>query len=271
MQVEAQDTIAQHRPRHEAYLKEALRLRDKYKDQIAILVGFEAEWIRPSYAALIKELEEDANVDFFLGSVHHVHEIPTDYDKPMYHEARDAAGGSDERIFEDYYDSQHEMLLTVVPTVVAHFDVIRLLSDEPNQDPANMPGVWAKILRNLQLIQAQGGLLEINSSAIRKGLKEPYPVRRICQVRPAVFTSTVSLLIFDQEFIAIGGRFTLSDDSHGIAQVGLNYQRSIEYLKSLGVENVYYLERDVSDSRSALLQKPAPVAEMNVNAYPRTL
>jgi histidinol-phosphatase (PHP family) len=41
----------------------------------------------------------------------------------------------------------------------------------------------------------------------------------------------------------MGGKFTLSDDSHGIAQVGTNFGRAIEYLESLGVKEVYTFER----------------------------
>lgn len=41
----------------------------------------------------------------------------------------------------------------------------------------------------------------------------------------------------------MGGKFTMSDDSHGIAQVATNYGRGIEYLASLGVEEVWTLKR----------------------------
>lgn len=120
-------------------------------------------------------------VDFFIGSVHHVHEIPIDFDRTMYEKAREVAGG-EEKLFEDYFDAQAEMLLALNPRVVGHFDLIRLLSDEPNRDLKSMPGVWARVRRNLALIKEQRGLLEINSSALRKGLKEPYPGRAVCEV-----------------------------------------------------------------------------------------
>jgi hypothetical protein len=48
----------------------------------------------------------------------------------------------------------------------------------------------------------------------------------------------------------MGGRFTLSDDSHGVAQVGLNFERVLDYLKSLGVTELYYLERQEQDLRT---------------------
>jgi histidinol-phosphatase (PHP family) len=41
----------------------------------------------------------------------------------------------------------------------------------------------------------------------------------------------------------MGGKFTFSDDSHGIAQVATNYHRGLDYLESLGVQHVYTFGR----------------------------
>jgi histidinol-phosphatase (PHP family) len=166
-------------------------------------------------------------VDFFIGSVHHVHEIPIDFDAAFYGKAREVAGGTDERLFEDYFDAQFEMLKALKPRVVGHFDLIRLLSDEPDRDLRKMKGVWERVVRNLKYVVGQNGLVEINSSALRKGLKEPYPGRSVCE-----------------EFTKMGGRFTLSDDSHGIDQVGTNFMRVFEYLESLGEKELFLLEGD---------------------------
>jgi len=202
-----------------------VRLRSKYASQIQILIGFEGEWIRPSYAALTESLLSNPHIDFFIGSVHHVHEIPIDYDGAFYRKARDVSGGTDERLFEDYFDSQFELLTRLRPKVVGHFDLIKLFSDEPDRDLREWKGVWERIVRNLKAVVEMGGLLEINTSALRKGLGEPYPGRKICE-----------------KFLGMGGKLTLSDDSHGIEQVGTNYIRAFHFLRDLGVEEVWLLE-----------------------------
>lgn len=46
-----------------------------------------------------------------------------------------------------------------------------------------------------------------------------------------------------QEWIRMGGKFTMSDDSHGIAQVATNYGRGVAYLESLGVDEVWTFRR----------------------------
>ncbi|EPE28277.1 PHP [Glarea lozoyensis ATCC 20868] len=226
-EIAAGHTIALLPPRHTLYLQTATTLRAKYADKIHILIGFEGEWIRSSYGPFIQEYASDPRIDFFIGSVHHVHGIPIDYDAATYAQAVEKAG-SEEKLFEDYYDSQHEMLRALKPRVVGHFDLIRLLAKEPDADLKTYGGgrVWEKAIRNLEIVKEQGALLEVNSAGLRKGLKEPYPGKSVCEV-----------------WKEMGGKFTLSDDSHGIAQVGTNYVRMLDYLDGLGVEEVWTLEK----------------------------
>lgn len=100
----------------------------------------------------------------------------------MYAEAVKVAGGSEERVYEDYYDLQYEMLKALKPRIVGHFDLIRLMSEEPGRDVQQWEGVWQRIKRNLEYAAEIGAWLECNTSALRKGLAEPYPCRVISEV-----------------------------------------------------------------------------------------
>ncbi|KAK3687365.1 Polymerase/histidinol phosphatase-like protein [Podospora appendiculata] len=224
-------------PRHEAYLAEAQRLQSLYASQIHILIGFEGEWIRPGCGPLIQRLAAAPCVDYFIGSIHHAAGVPIDYDAATYRVARDVCGGSDEAVFERYYDEQLEMLVALRPKVVGHFDLIRLMSDDPGAEAKAVGnGVWERVVRNLAEVVGYGGWLECNTSALRKGLAEPYPGRAIAE-----------------EFLKMGGKFTFSDDSHGTAQVATNYARGLDYLESLGVTELWTLERVVVDDGKATL------------------
>ncbi|GAB1209511.1 hypothetical protein APSETT445_008290 [Aspergillus pseudonomiae] len=208
-----------------AYFQEAQRLREKYADQIKILIGFEIDWIRPESRTLIEASLARHPFEFFMGSVHHTLTIPIDYDRDMYVQARDLAGGTDEQLFQVYFDEQYEMLRQLKPLVVGHFDLIRLKSDDPERSFTQWPAVWERILRNLDFVASYGGLLELNSAALRKGMSEPYPKAEICK-----------------EFLARGGRFCLSDDSHGLDQVGLNFHRVLAFVEAVGISTLHYLD-----------------------------
>lgn len=176
----------------EAYIQEAIRLQLAYASKIEIFIGLEIDWIRPSSLQWINEVFQLHPFDLHIGSVHHVHTIPIDYDHAMYAEARRVSGGTDERLFEDYFDLQFDMLQGLKPPVVGHFDLIRLKSDEPNADCLRWDLVRQKISRNLDFIVEYGGLLEVNSAALRKGLSEPYPGKSICKVNHAHYAAVIS-------------------------------------------------------------------------------
>lgn len=159
-----------------------MRLRDKYASQINIVIGFESDWIRPESKALIERSLSRFSFEFFVGSVHHMHTVPIDYDRLMYEQAREIAGGTDERLFEDYFDTQLDMLQQLKPLIVGHFDLIRLKSDDAERTFTTWPGVWSRILRNLDFVASYGGMLEINGAGLRKGMSEPYPKAEICKV-----------------------------------------------------------------------------------------
>ncbi|OAA43867.1 histidinol-phosphatase [Beauveria brongniartii RCEF 3172] len=251
--------------RHEAYLAEAQRLQAAYASQIHILIGFEAEFIRPEYGPLVAQLAAASScVDYFIGSVHHVHSVPIDYDAATMRAAIAASSrtgdpadpGTEETLYEDYYDLQHQMLAALRPRVVGHFDLVRLLSEDPARDVRQWTGVWERIRRNLRQAAEQGAWLECNSAALRKGLAEPYPCRVIAE-----------------EWLRLGGKFTLSDDSHGIGHVATNYLGAVKYLQSLGVEHVWTFRRGPhpwapNQGRATLEDVAVPLAEIRAQFEP---
>lgn len=105
----------------------------------------------------------------------------------MYQKAIVAVGGTEERLFEAYFDAQFAMLEALRPAVVGHFDLIRLFCADPTKKLREYgDGVWERVERNVDFIVSYGGLTELNSSSIRKGWDEPYPRRDVCEV--SIFT-----------------------------------------------------------------------------------
>ncbi|GAM82400.1 hypothetical protein ANO11243_003790 [Dothideomycetidae sp. 11243] len=222
----------------EAYHSEAERLRAAYSDRIHILIGFEAEWIRPDTLRIIRDLQRRYQFDMFVGSVHHVHTHPVDFDDDTLNKAREASGGSDAHLAAAYFDSQLEMLQALKPPVVGHFDLIRLkvLSENRDRDWRHWEeGVWDRIVRNLKFVREYGGLVEVNSAALRKGLADVYPRREIMQ-----------------EWASMGGKLTLSDDSHGVDQLCTHYTQALDCVKKAGIKELSYLV--ASEERALTIQ-----------------
>lgn len=218
-------TISKLFTKFERYIGHAKRLKLEYGRRMTILVGFEVEGINEDHLELAQRIRAHKDIDMCVGSVHFVDEIPIDFDRNLWVEARNQCGGN-RALWKRYFETQYEMIKKVKPEVVGHFDLIRLYA-EPGEEPDKLsawPEVWQQVQTNIDLIIAQGGLIELNSSAIRKGWLLPYPKEDIAQ-----------------EILIRGGRFCLSDDSHSLKQVGLNYGKVLDYVESLGVQHLYEL------------------------------
>ncbi|KAK9368455.1 polymerase/histidinol phosphatase-like protein [Lipomyces kononenkoae] len=205
----------------------ARQLQSKYADQITLLVGCETDYIRPDFKSLIAKLRTKYNFDMFVGSIHHVKQVPIDLDLPTWELAmRKCGAGTPRDLYAAYFDEQYAMIVDLKPPIVGHFDLIRLFSMQDSEKSISQwPEVLAKVERNLDYIIAYGGLIELNSAAVRKGWTEPYPRADICK------------MVLDK-----GGQFCLSDDSHGIAQVGLNFHKTLEQIEKLGITELSYFD-----------------------------
>lgn len=73
--------------------------------------------------------------------------------------------------------------------------------------------------------------------------------------------------------MSLGGKFTLSDDSHGVSQVGLNFERVKSYLEDVGVETLWYLERDANEpwnTSGTLHLTGVALKELSMKGHPST-
>ncbi|KAJ1970751.1 hypothetical protein H4R35_005679 [Dimargaris xerosporica] len=221
----------------EAYVTEARRLQAEYgTDDFTILVGAETEYIHTDSLTQMAALRKQYDLDYLVGSVHHVNEIPIDFSPALYDQALASCGNSLEALFEQYFDHQYELITALYPQVIGHFDLCRLLAprDHPLMKGLS-PALRAKVDRNIDAVVSYGGLFEVNSRAYKKGLPDAYPQRDILEI-----------------IIAKGGRLTLSDDSHGSNDVALHYTELYRYLKEMGVQTVYYIGSKAVDAASPI-------------------
>ncbi|KAF9428960.1 histidinolphosphatase [Podila epigama] len=272
------------------YLIEAARLREKYRDQIDIIIGFETEYLGPDSIHYIqalrkphrsrftvtstdddKCLEKDETetlptVQYIVGSIHHLSGIPIDFSRELYLKAFEVVGkGSWHTLFEVYFDEQFQLIQGVQPEVVGHFDLIRLFFDSIQQQQHEDDTVrgelsdhlWKLVRRNVDAVVAYGGLFELNSRSWKKGMLDAYPSRDIITVIKAA-----------------GGRFTLSDDSHGPEDIGMFYDPKLkDYLERMGIDSVYYLAPQdhttrhdgASESFQHVVAKPVLVKDLRFN------
>ena len=190
-------------------------LHARFGDDIQLFIGFETEYYGPNPCKRIEQAIERYKPDIVVGSIHHVDDIPIDFDRDTYQRAVEHCGGV-EALYARYYDQQYELIRCLgnytnsIPVILGHMDLIKIF--KPAHTPS--PDVWHKIKRNIELAISCNIIIEINARAFKKELREPYPNKKIIEYA-----------------IRAGGQVTLGDDSHGDDQIGLHYAEVFHYIK----------------------------------------
>jgi len=200
--------------RFAAYMKECKRLQKKYSSDIKIFAAMEIETYS-GYEDFIPFLINKFQPDYIVGSVHFVADMGFDYSKEQYDKTVEAVGGIIP-LYCQYFDQQYEMIKLLKPSVVGHFDLIRIF-DPSYKERLLLPEIMERIKRNLQLIYELELIMDFNLRALLKGADEPYVSRMILEMA-----------------IEMGIAIAPGDDSHGLANVGQNMEKGIAILHELG-------------------------------------
>ncbi|KAG0282523.1 histidinolphosphatase, partial [Dissophora globulifera] len=130
-------------------------------------------------------------VQYIVGSIHHVRGIPIDFSEELYMKALQEVGeGSWETLFKVFFDEQFEMIKGLEPEVVGHLDLVRIffvsISGGVQEGQGQKQGqlteeLWELVKRNVDYVIGYGGLFELNSRAWKKGLRDAYPQRDILE------------------------------------------------------------------------------------------
>jgi histidinol-phosphatase (PHP family) len=165
---------------YEAFLAEALRLRAKYP-QISLLIGLETDYITPLDLNGISRMLEHPEIDYLVGSVHHVNGISIDFDQATWAEAvRSTTTDTDlDPFISAYLDAQYELMTVHQPEVIGHFDLCLLYTPEVS---LKRPVLWEKVERNVRYAAGYGALFEANAAALRKGWSTSYPSKDVLEV-----------------------------------------------------------------------------------------
>ncbi len=196
------------------YIRECRRLQKKYARDICVYVGMEIETYS-GYKDFVPRLLKQFAPDYIVGSVHFVDDIGFDYSVEMYGNAVRASGGVDE-LYCRYFDQQYEMIHLLKPSVVGHFDLIRIFDDEYRKR-LHKPAIAQRIERNLDLIKDLGMILDFNLRSLMKGASEPY------------ISESILKRAFDLGIAVVPG-----DDSHGCSSVGTHIDQGIAILQQHG-------------------------------------
>jgi histidinol-phosphatase (PHP family) len=202
------------RRRFAAYMAEARRLQRQWRTVLPIRVGFETEACSGALD-FARALVAQYQPDYIVGSVHHVADISIDSSPADYARAVAGCGGLQE-LYLAYFDLQLEMMETLEPQVIGHFDLVRIFDPDYSRRLASEP-VVRRIARNLERVRRLGAILDLNVAPWDKGGHEPYPAPGI-----------------RRKAHRLGIALVPGDDSHGVSMVGRHFDRAVALLQAEG-------------------------------------
>ena len=186
------------------YENTILTLKNKYKDEIEILIGYEVDYLKGHMDSRVL----NAKVDYLIGSVHFIE--GWGFDNPEFigrYENEDI-----DEIWQKYFDTIKEMAESKLFDIAGHLDLIKVFKFMPTKDINNIAYDALVAIKEADMV------LEINVAGFRKPVKEAYPSLSLLK------------LAFDLEI-----PITFGSDAHKPEQVSLfsnevqNMARSIGY------------------------------------------
>lgn len=189
------------------YEKWILDAKEKYKNEINILLAYEVDYLD---GYILDEIV-NAKVDYLIGSVHFLKNKSDmwGFDNPEFigvYKSKDI-----DSIWQEYFDAIKSMAKTQLFDIVGHLDLIKVFKFLPKKD--------VRILAKDALLEIKKSnmVLEINPAGLRKPIGETYPSKQLLE------------LAYEMEI-----DITFGSDAHSVEQVGFRYEDAVNLAKDIG-------------------------------------
>ncbi|MHA0858344.1 histidinol-phosphatase HisJ [Paenibacillus sp. CMAA1364] len=202
------------------YVEECLSLKERYKDQIDIRIGIEADYIE-GYEVEIEHILSSYSWDYVIGSVHFLGE----WDISDYRQTHNWEGKDILAVYEQYYDAVKKAMATGLYDIMGHIDVIKRFGYVPAAD--KYEEVVAMENAALQAVSQSGMAMELNASGLSKACQEMFPSQRMVS-----------------EAFRLGIPITVGSDAHDPSRLGEYLDQARSVLWEVG-----YRELSVFDHR----------------------
>ena len=217
--VAAYDDCSLTTEQEKAYRAEILSLREKYRGQIDILLGYEHDWFAPF---------DPAPYDYYIESAHYL-KVPGGYvcvdnTRAILEAAvREHFGGDPYRLCRAYFDTVRESILGTRAAVLGHIELVMKFNENRDLFDDADPRYLGSALETAELAARSGRLIEVNTGAIARGYRrKPYPGRAMLE-----------------RIRACGGRVILTSDCHDSRFLDCAFPESAALLKACGFKTAW--------------------------------
>jgi len=178
-------------------------LREKYKDKIEILLGYEVD-----FTPIVDKRVLERKVDYLIGSVHFLDNWG--FDNPEFIKEWENRDVDD--VYKEYFYLVEKMANSKLFNIIGHIDLIKVFGFKPKKDIKDLARNAIKAIKKADMA------IEINTAGLRKPVKEIYPGDELIKM---ILNENINI--------------TFSSDAHSPKQVGFKLKETIKKLKDLGL------------------------------------
>jgi histidinol-phosphatase (PHP family) len=197
------------------YVQQVLEVKERYKDRTKVLLGIEADYHGPTQGERVEMLRAYP-FDYVIGSVHILGDWI--FDSPV-----DIARYDEidlDEFYLEYLGEVKDMVRTGIYDIVGHPDLAKKFDKRPTID-------LAPNYRELLLAMKEAGICyEVNTAGLRWPVGEIYP---------------------EPSFVRMAAKLdvpvTLGSDAHSPRDVGRDFDKALELIRSAGYKKMATLER----------------------------
>jgi histidinol-phosphatase (PHP family) len=195
------------------------RVREKNPD-VKIRAGIELDNDPETSAAGRKWIEQNwERLDFVLGSVHYLYRTDQMFDTVPAGAQQFTERDIDE-LYSDYFRRVREMAASGLVDCVSHLDLVKIHGHRPRAPVTEL------VDETIELIRARNLAIELSTAGWRKPVKELYP------------SDEIITLAMEEKI-----PFTIASDAHSWAQLGENYERLAQKIRTFGIREVCVYEK----------------------------
>ncbi len=210
----------------DGYISKLEQLREKYQNQIKLRFAFEIDYFKKQDQVLNQYLKNYiGKLDYIYGSVHVLFGKAGifAFDDGRFLNKYEEYGVNDE-VYLEFYTTLQDMIKS--PNfdfdIVTHFD----LPKKFDKRVENKKLIMEKVIETLELIKMRNLTVEINTSGLRKEVKEQYPSEEIIR-----------------EMYDLDLPILLGSDAHQPKEIAYKFKETTNLLKNIGYNQLAHFKK----------------------------
>lgn len=205
-----------HEERATEDIEEYIKLVEDAKEQgFPVKLGIEVDYI-PEWEDEIKYFVSFYPFDYVIGAVHWLGDFG--FDNPNFMgewESRDIY-----KTYIEYFEVLTNAVSSGIFDIIAHIDVIKVFGHKTERD---LSPIYEKVAKAMQKSKV---CAEVSTAGLRKPVGEIYP------------SPDIMIQLKNYEIPLI-----INSDAHRPEDVGRDFDKALEYVRSFGIKNLCYFEK----------------------------